>query len=94
LPTNKREFPLVPLPSVVAPSAHKVPAVSTSTSGSAVVVQSPPPTTYIHPVDVQDIPMAAHSTEPAIPAHDLPTISTSNFQVPPTPPVHTTSIIA
>ena len=92
LPTNKREFPLVPLPSVVAPSAHKEPAVSTSTSGSAVVVQSPPPTTYIHPVDVQDIPMAAHSTEPAIPGHDLPTISTSNLQVPPTPPVHTTSI--
>jgi len=68
LPTNKREFPLVPLPTVVAPSAHKEPAVSsTSTSGSAVVVQSPPPTTYIHPVDDQDVPMAAHSTEPAIP---------------------------
>mgnify|MGYP006169022473 CR=1 FL=1 len=93
LPTNKREFPLVPLPTVVAPSAHKEPAVSTSTSGSAVVVQSAPTTTYICPVDDQDVPMAAHSTEPAIPAgHDLPSISTLNLQVPPTPPVHTTSI--
>ena len=93
LPTNKREFPLVPLPSVVAPSAHKEPAVSTSTTGSAVVVQSAPTTTYICPVDDQDVPMAAHSTEPAIPGHDPPTIFTSNLQqVPPTPPVHTTSI--
>ena len=94
LPTIKREFPLVPLHPVVTPSAHKEPAVSTSTTGSAVVVQSPFPTTYIHPVDVQDIPMAAHSTEPAIPGHDLPSISTSNLQVPPTPPVHTASAIS
>ena len=65
---------LCPPPLLCVPSpAHKEPAVSTTSSISgSVVVQSALPTTYIHPVDVQDVPMAAaHYTEPAIPGLQL-----------------------